>query len=122
VLSRIPGKRGEVSDYVSIGPAPPDEECAQLGSPGYRERAIAECRAYIRVLRNRLGQEPERAHLTYRGFEHDFGTYYEVICLYDPTIPEAADYAYKCESKGPATWEEGDVVPPRPRRHEGRSR
>lgn len=100
-------------DYISVGAAPPDEDCAQIGQPGYRELAIAECKAYIQALRNKLGPEAEGARLTYRGFEHDFGTYYEVICFYDSARPEAEDYAFRCESNGPATWAEGLVEPPR---------
>ena len=57
--------------------------------------------------------------MTYRGFDHDFGTYYEVICLYDPTVPKATAYAFDCESRGPMTWEEGGVAPPQPEQKRG---
>jgi len=111
-----------VSDFLTLGSAPAEEECAQVGRPGYREQAIAECRAHVRALRNVLGQEPDGAQLSYRGFSHDFGTYYEVICLFDPNIPEAIDYAFRCESKGPRTWEEGGVAPPITTKGKGRAR
>ena len=52
------------------------------------------------------------ALLDYKGFPHDFGTYYEVVCYYDPARPEAVDYAMRCERQGPATWEDGGVRPP----------
>ena len=111
-----------MSDFLTLGSAPAEEECAQVGRPGYREQAIAECRAYVRALRNVLGQEPDGAQLTYCPFRHDFGTYYEVICRFDPAMPEAIDYAYRCESKGPRTWEEGGVAPPTVPKEKGRGR
>ena len=40
-----------------------------------------------------------------KSFNHDFGMYYEVVCLFDTDDEEAAHYAYRCEDELPATWE-----------------
>jgi hypothetical protein len=99
-------------NFIELGQCPYNENAAQLGEPNYRANAIRECQAYIQAIRNYLGEEPEGAALAHRGFAHDFGTHYEVICTYDPGRPEAVAYALRCEREAPATWEEGGVKPP----------
>ena len=96
-----------MKDYLNIGPVPPEEDCAQLGTPDYREKAIAECRRYIKLLREMLGEEPVGAQLAIKWFQHDFGSYCEVVCYYDNERPETLDYALKCEGDGPLTWKGG---------------
>lgn len=92
-------------EYVEIGPVPPDEECAQVGDPDYRSKALKECRRYIRLIRKKKGLEPEGAELKIKWFQHDFGSYAEVVCYYDENNKKAIDYAFRCESKGPQKWE-----------------
>lgn len=36
-------------DYLSLGPTPAEEGCAQVGAPDYVERATRECRRYVDV-------------------------------------------------------------------------
>jgi len=91
-------------DYMTIGSTPCEEECAQVGSENYRDRAIAECRRFIDLIRKKLGDEPPNAQLAVKGFPHDFGTYYEVVCKYSDEDEKAQAYAYKCESDAPTTW------------------
>lgn len=90
--------------YISIGSAPSEEECAQVGDPDYRVKAVAECRRFIVLLREMFGAEPEGAKLAVKAFPHDFGTYHEVVCYYDESMQEAVDYAFKVEANVPATW------------------
>lgn len=92
-------------EYISIGPAPPGEPCAQVGQPGYEEQALAECRRYIALLRQYFGDEPAGARLAVKSFPHDFGSYYEVVCWYDRRKKKSIDYAYRCEIEGPSTWD-----------------
>jgi len=73
-------------DYITIGSAPVEEDCASVGEPGYARQARAECVRFIEAIRQALGPEPEGADLRMMGFDHDFGRYYEVCCWYD-TIP-----------------------------------
>jgi hypothetical protein len=49
--------------YISIGPVPCDEDCAQVGRDGYREQAVKECKRFIELLRKTFGDEPPGAHL-----------------------------------------------------------
>lgn len=92
-------------DYLSIGAAPPEEDCAQVGQPGYHEQARRECQAYRDLLRRTLGPEPPGARLIIKSNPHDFGDYLDVACQYEDTDPEAKAYAFRCESEGPETWD-----------------
>ena len=92
-------------DYVSIGPAPCDEDCAQVGQKDYRERAVEECTRFIKLLRKTFGDEPEGAHLAIKCFDHDFGSYYEVVCWYEKEDQKAREYAFRCENEMPLTWD-----------------
>lgn len=89
--------------YITIGSAPCDEDCAQVGEPNYATQAALECARYIKALREHYGQEPEGAVLKIKGFSHDFGLYYEVVCVYDAENASAVDYAFKAEA-GLAEW------------------
>lgn len=91
-------------DHIELGQTPPEEDCAQLGSDGYSSQARVECQRYIQVIREKMGQEPEGAKLAIKSAEHEFGTYYEVVCYYDDKFPDSIDYAFRCESDGPMTW------------------
>lgn len=92
--------RGE----LSIGPAPANEPCAQVGVPGYAGRARDECRRFIDLIRRAIGPEPPGARLRVKGFLHEFGTYYEVVVEYNSEDEAAVDYAYRVEREAPATW------------------
>jgi len=90
--------------YLFLASAPTEEACAQVGIPGYRERALAECARLIRLLRKNIGPEPEGAWLSIKWFEHDFGPYCEVVCYYNTAIQASVEYAFRCEDNLPATW------------------
>ena len=92
-------------DFLEIGPAPCDEECAQVGDPDFHSRAGEECRRFVELIRKKLGPEPEGATLRVTTHYHDFGPYPEVTCWYDDELPAAVDYAFRCESEAPTRWE-----------------
>jgi hypothetical protein len=92
-------------DYLTLGSTPSDEDCAQVGAPDYYGRARDECRRFIDLIRRHLGPEPEGARLDITSFPHDSGEYLEVVCYFDTDVRDAVDYAYRCESDAPATWE-----------------
>jgi hypothetical protein len=92
-------------DYISIGPAPCEEPCAQVGTPNYRETAVVECRRFLQLLRKKFGPELEGAWLSVKWFPHDFGEYCEVVCYFNTEIEASIDYTYRCEVETPATWE-----------------
>jgi hypothetical protein len=93
------------SDVVRIGPAPCDEECAQVGQKDYRERAVEECMRFIKLLRKTFGDEPEGARLAIKWFDHDFGSYCEVVCWYEKE--DAREYAFRCENETPLSGKAG---------------
>ena len=102
-----------MQDFLNIGSTPPDETCAQIGEVDYDRKSRIECNLYIEALREKLGDEPDGARLAIKGFDHDFGRYYEVVCHYNDENEEATEYAYKCESDGPLTWAEVEMIAPK---------
>ena len=93
-------------DFLSLGPTPSDEPCACVGEDHYADRALAECKRFIALLRQTFGPEPAGAWLATKWFDHDFGQYGNVVCWFDTDITESIDYAYRCEEETPRTWEE----------------
>ena len=93
-------------DSLELSSAPVGENCAQLGSDGYYEKAQKECKAFIKQLRRQFGNEPTGARLCIKANAHDFGSYYEVACKFDPQYEEAIEYAYKLEANLPEEWDE----------------
>jgi len=94
-----------MKDYIEIGPAPADEECAQLGEDGYYTRSRRECWTYIKQIRRELGMEPANTKLVVKTFQHDFGTYYEVVCYYGESY-ESMGYAIRCEEEVSDRWDD----------------
>jgi len=94
-----------MNDWLDIGSSPPDETCAQIGSPDYHDRARVECRVYINLLRRIYGPEPDGARLCIRRNAHDFGTNLSVACCYESGNQQAIDYALLCDSGKPSEWD-----------------
>lgn len=104
-----------MKDFLTLGPTPCEEPCAQVGQPHYRQKAMEECTRFIQLLREKFGPEPEGACLRVTWFPHDFGSYCEVVCSYNTDSQAAVDYALRCEAETPATGEgEGDAHDNRP--------
>lgn len=89
-------------EYLELGPVPIEEECAQVGELNFIEKAKRECKTYAKQL-VRMYPDMEFA---VRGFNHDFGKYYEVIVFYDPENPEAVDKTYELEANLPYRWDD----------------
>jgi hypothetical protein len=92
-------------DFISLSPTPVCEDCAQVGSADYHERARKECSAFVAQLRRQLGPEPRGARLDVKAFPHDFGTYYMVVCYFDTDLPASEDYAFKLDAEAPEEWD-----------------
>lgn len=92
-------------ECLELSCTPVAEDCAQVGSDGYSEKARRECKALIGQLRRMFGEEPGSARLTVKGNAHDFGTYYEVAVKFNENDEEACDYAYKLERGLPEYWD-----------------
>jgi hypothetical protein len=83
-------------DYLYIGSAPVEEDCAQVGSPDYSTKARAECRRFMDQIKRHY-PEPENGWLQVKSNPHDFGTYYEVVACYDPSDADSAHWAFDVE-------------------------
>ena len=93
-------------DSLSIGSAPANEDCAQVGDNDYQKRARAELQAFKNLIRRTVGIEPEGASLRVKANKHDFGTYYDLECEFDDRHPEAVTYCFEVERKTPSDWDD----------------
>jgi hypothetical protein len=93
-------------DCIDLGCTPTLEDCAQVGQPNYATQARKECRAYIGQLRRVFDDEPDGAELSIKSNPHDFGTYFSVVCYYDPTLGASTDFAFRCEGESPREWDD----------------
>lgn len=91
---------------ITIGAAPTEEGCAQLGSDDYQEKSQLECRVFKRML-ERLHPIPENVdvRLQIKSERHEFGAYREVCVRFEDTCEVATTYAYELEAKGPTKWD-----------------
>ena len=55
-----------MNNYLYIGSAPCDEDCAQVGTDGYREQALKECNALLAQMHRKMEPEPDGAQLALR--------------------------------------------------------
>lgn len=111
-------ERFTMKDFIYIASSPCDEDCAQVGRPGYLEENMKECRALINQLRREKGMEPEGARLRIKREYHDFGPYWQVVCDYEIGNEKAEEYAFDCEDT-PEKWDEEakkelGILPPHP--------
>lgn len=85
-----------MKDFVIVGSAPYEEDCAQVGSDDYGSRVVAECKAFIGQIHRAYGDN-EGVTLRMKAFSHDFGCYHEVVALFDHDDSDAAEFAYELE-------------------------
>lgn len=99
-------------DYLEIGSTPADEDCAQVGQPDYAEKARAECKRFIEQI-ERHYPSPELGYLKIKSNRHDFGTYYEVVAVYDNEDEASTQWAYAIEGDEKnvlANWDTSETV------------
>ena len=98
-------------DYLTLGPTPAEESCAQVGDEDYRGKALAEIRRYLVLLR-RWGPEAEAWGCAFfvKSETHDFGTYHEAAIRFDNGDEAAAEYAYFVENHAPGRWDDNAVL------------
>ena len=86
-------------NYINIGSSPPEEECFQLGHPQQRR----ECKIY----QEQLEREFPEGRFGCKAFQHDFGTYWEVVAyLSEDDDPSQTEAAYEAEGSGNPYWDE----------------
>lgn len=89
---------------VYVGSAPSEEPCAQVGEPGFRRKAEAECEAYRQQLIRMFPQVKGAAVLVAKA-QHSFGTYLYVMVIVRDDDKEALEYAFRVERNAPAKWD-----------------
>jgi len=83
-------------DYLNIGTTPSEEDCLSVNDP----LARAEAQIYAR----QLGREFPAGIFRVKGFQHDFGVYYEVVAMLGQG--EASDAAaFEAEGNGSPRWD-----------------
>ena len=96
-------------DYIEIGSSPSDESCAQVGDIYYEMRSKIETRAYLNQL-NRMFPEvlnSSTLRFSVKTFQHDFGSYKEVVINYDSDDEEEYEIAIsKIDKNIPSNWDE----------------
>ena len=90
---------------ISLGAVPARETFTRAGEAGDAQRAHAECRRYVALLRDAIGPEPRGAQLRIRRSEPERGSYLEVVVEYDDENNVARAYAIRCDREAPTTWE-----------------
>lgn len=90
-----------------LGPTPADESCAQVGEDNFREKAKKEMNAYINQLMRQFPNVDEfNVSFKIKWQNHDFGTYGEVVAVYDAANQESARKALDIEWQLPENWDE----------------
>jgi len=93
-----------MNECLTLGSAPLDEECAQVGTTGYNVRASMECSLYkAQLLRTFV--PPMGAKIMVKQYRHDVGNYYEVCVVYNDQDEKAEDFAFELESNCPSEWD-----------------
>lgn len=92
-------------EQMYLGESPCEEDCAQVGSPNYYERAMRELRAYRAQLIRQHGEPPAGARYKITRNGHDFGDYHAVEILFDEKDEAATAYAFKVEADMPGEWD-----------------
>lgn len=88
---------------IDVGPAPAEEDCAQVGTERFGFCARLECETYIAALIANYGVPPLGAYFRVTQHRHDFGSYYSVELNYDPAKPHHRPYAELVDD-GLSTW------------------
>lgn len=94
-----------MTEYFILGPVPSDEDCAQVGDENFRQRATLEMDAYINQL-YRLFPDADSCGVifTKKWFNHDFGSYGEVIANYNND--EGFAFVLNVELNLPSYWDD----------------
>ena len=101
-----------ISAYMEIGPTPCEESCAQVGIENYRIIASKEMDVYINQLNRKFEDIADENHIVFgkKWFNHDFGSYGEVVVYYDESDENSVQAAFHIESNLPYNWDEEALI------------
>jgi len=92
-------------DELDLACTPAEEACEQLGPNYDPAKARRECRAYVHQLKRQFGDPPVGTRFRIKSNPHDFGSYLDVVVVFDADSAESVDYAFRCEAEAPARWD-----------------
>jgi hypothetical protein len=99
-----------MKDYLELGTTPYNEECVQVNPLGdYHESMLMECKRYKSQLENMFPASvfPD-VYFKIKWYPHDFGSYAEVVVIFDDNDKESMTQAYYIEDHLPDNWAESD--------------
>lgn len=99
-LSDNERKYGMRDDFIYIGSAPYDEECAQVGRD-----SVAVLRGEATIYKRQLERMFPDGDFRVKAEHHDFGSYYEVVAYFGDENDPAYRAAFEAEANGPAEWD-----------------
>lgn len=96
---------------LELGPCPSNVDAVQLTDNGdSAEQMRRQCLAWKEQLRRELQKNPEfrdcQVKLRVKGFEHDFGTYYEVVASCDDADERAIEAILWLEENAPSKFDD----------------
>ncbi len=89
-----------VRDYINIGSTPAAEDCLGVGKAGSREQ--------VEIYARQLKREFPAGTFQVKGFDHDFGRYYEVVAYFNDDGSNEAERkaAYDAEGNSKQNWDD----------------
>ena len=98
-------------DYIVLGSTPSSEICTQVSKTNeYLLEMREECRRYKKMLENRFPiPEGLNTFFSIKRFDHDFGTYYEVVIVFDDKNETSSRFAFFVEDNLPDSWEDKEI-------------
>lgn len=94
-------------EIVYIGASPTEVDCAQTTQPDFMQRARLELNLYKQQLEE-MYPAPEGAYFAIKWQSHDFGSYGEVVAVFDPSNQDHEIWAFKSEDGCPH-WSESSL-------------
>lgn len=86
-----------MKDYICIGSTPAEESCFGVNHPLARAETL--------IYQRQLKREFPKANFVVKGFNHDFGMYYEVVAVYDEDNEDEVVAAYDAENNAAPNWD-----------------
>lgn len=95
-----------MDNYLELGPVPVDESCVQVDkSNEYLKDMLKECKIYKNMLESKYPNIKDfGCYFSIKDFQHDFGTYIEVVVNYNDEDYESETIALDICNNLPLTW------------------
>lgn len=98
-------------DYINIGPTPNNEDCSQVGTDYYHIKSKIETKAFMQQLYREFPEVLKTKTLSFsvKTFQHEFGSYKEVVLNYDDSNEEEYEMVFDIDKKIPSNWDAESV-------------